>query len=385
MRYNNYSLLKNSIIHLEKLIAIKTVSNLSNLAKIGYIESILKPLGYCCVRDYNQTKDKANLWASFGKKDKAGIVLSGHTDVVPIEDQKWSKPAFTLSQKQGKLYGRGTCDMQSFLALILTFAPFYKELKIPVHLCFSYDEEVGCLGIRNLLKKLPKICPTTPKMCFIGEPTEFFPIIAHKGKTTCSLVIQGLSCHSAYLTQGVNAIFYAIEFINFFTKLSKENKRYQDSQFIVPYSTFHVGIIKGGTSLNIVPQTCQINFEIRAIDEKKNEQNIAQIIDFVATMNKKLQIKHSSCGAKLAIDNYASFAISKNTEIFELACKFSEKATSKKADYATEASAFQKAGIPSIVIGGGNVSQAHKPDEYIELDQLEKGIQFFNKMCQHFQ
>lgn len=385
MIYHRKNLLEHCLIHLAKLISINTTSNLSNLKKIDYLESVLKPLGYRCIRVYNQEKNKANLWASIGDLQKAGVILSGHTDVVPITEQKWTKEPFTLAIKEQKLYGRGTCDMQSFLALMLSFAPFYHQLKIPIHLCFSYDEEVGCLGIRNLIQQLPKICPVLPKMCFVGEPTELFPVIAHKGKTIFSLLVTGLECHSAYLNQGVNAIFYAMEILEFFQKLAIQNQELQDAQFSVPYSSFHLGIIKGGTSLNIVPKNCSANFEIRAIDEKKNKQNIQMILDFVTQINQKLQKIHPECGAKVKVDNYPSFTISKNTEIFKLACRFSNKKTSKKTDYATEASAFQKAGIDSIVIGGGNVNQAHKPDEYIELSQLEKGVQFLDKMFQHFQ
>lgn len=382
--YNKDELFQVCLSHLEKLIAINSTSNLSNLPKIEYIESILKPLGYRCFRNYNYEKDKTNLWASIGDPQKAGVVLSGHTDVVPIMGQKWTKPAFSLSLEKNKAYGRGTCDMQSFLALMLAFAPFYSKLKIPMHLCFSYDEEVGCLGIRNLVKELPKICPCLPKMCFVGEPTKFFPTIAHKGKTIFSLLVHGLEGHSAYLNEGVNAIFYAIEIIHFFQKLAKQNTEPKDFDFVVPYSSFHLGVIAGGTSLNIIPKTCKVEFEIRAIDEQKNKQNIQKISDFVQKTHQKLQNLHPDCGAEIKIDNYPSFAISKDTEIYHLACQFSEKKEWKKVDYATEASAFQKAGIPTIVIGGGSVTQAHKPDEYIELAQLEKGVDFLDKMFQHF-
>ena len=385
MNYNKKDLLDACLVHLAKLIGIDTTSHLSNLKKIEYIESVLKPLGYRCNRVYNPDRTKANLWAGIGKIQEAGIVLSGHTDVVPVVGQKWTKDPFCLLLENKKLYGRGTCDMQSFLALMLSFAPFYTQLKIPIYLCFSYDEEVGCLGIRRLISELPKLCPVLPKMCFIGEPTNFFPIVSHKGKTIFSLLVKGLECHSAYLDKGVNAIFYTMEILNFFYQLAEKNKAKKDFDFEVPHSSFHLGLIQGGSSLNIIPKTCTAKFEIRTINKKQNQSNIQKIIDFVAKINQKIQKLHPDCGAEIEIDDYPNFSISENTKIFRLACEFSDQKISKKGDYATEASAFQSVGIDSIVIGGGSVAQAHKPDEYIELSQLEKGVDFLDKMFFHFQ
>ena len=383
--YHKEELLQTCLQHLEKLLSINTTSNLSNLPKIEYIESILKPLGYSCIRNYNQKKDKANLWASIGNLEKAGIILSGHTDTVPITGQEWTKPAFALTKENNKIYGRGSCDMQAFLALMLTFAPFYQYLKEPIHLCFSYDEEIGCLGIRQLIKELPKICPVLPKMCFVGEPSEFYPIIAHKGKTIFSLFVRGLESHSAYLDKGVNAINYAMKILQYFYHLGEENKTIQDNDFTVAYSSFHLGVLEGGSSLNIVPKTCRAEFEIRAVNEEKNTENIQKILKFVAKVDQEMKQKSLKCGAEIQVDNYPAFSISKDTEIFQLACRFSEKKETKKVDYATEASAFQMLNIPTIVIGPGNIAQAHKPDEYIELQQLVEGIDFLDRMFQYFQ
>ena len=392
---------KDTLKHLEKLIAINSVSENSNLEKIAYIESVLKPLGYSLLRDYDSTKQKANLWASIGDVEKSGIALSGHTDVVPSKGQKWTKEPFCLTLSENKAYGRGTTDMQSFLALMLSFAPFYKKLQLPVHFCFSYDEEVGCLGIRELAKNFHKVCPVLPKMCFIGEPTEFTPVIAHKGKTNLTLEVRGLECHSAYLEKGINAITESLKVLDFFLKLGAENKKIEENKkikenkkieenkkiknelFFTPYSSYHLGTIKGGTKANIIARDCVCEFEIRAIDKERHQENLKKIEDFVFNLNENLKKKHPASFAKIKIDDYPSFSVKESSPICQLAKKWTQKEFGK-ADYATEASIFAKLGIPSLVVGPGNIEQAHKPDEYITKEQLKEGVDFLCKMHQYF-
>ncbi|WP_165676184.1 M20/M25/M40 family metallo-hydrolase, partial [Metapseudomonas otitidis] len=239
---------------LERLVAFPTVSRDSNLALIGFIRDYLAGQGVTSELFLNAEGTKANLFATLGPTDQGGVVLSGHTDVVPVDGQAWTRDPFRLSESEGRLYGRGTADMKGFIASVLAAVPAFlaQPLRLPVHLAFSYDEEVGCLGVRSLLDALAQR-PNRPRLCLIGEPTELRPVLGHKGKLAMRCQVHGAACHSAYAPQGVNAIEYAARLIGHLGEIGEELARpeHHDPRFDPPYSTVQTGLIEGGRALNI--------------------------------------------------------------------------------------------------------------------------------------
>lgn len=253
---------------LADLVAFDTVSRESNLALIDYVRDYLAGFGVDSELFFDADGRKANLYATIGPSDRGGVCLSGHTDVVPADGQAWSVPPFRLSERDGRLYGRGTADMKGYLACVLAAVPAFlaAPLRLPVHLAFSYDEEVGCLGVRSLLAALERR-PHKPLLCIIGEPTELKPVLGHKGKLAMRCEVHGAACHSAYAPQGVNAIEYAARLIG---RLGEIGARLavperHDRRFDPPYSTVQTGLIQGGRALNIVPAECRFDFEVRAL------------------------------------------------------------------------------------------------------------------------
>ena len=253
---------------LARLIGFATVSRDSNLALIGFIRDYLAELGVACELFHNPEGTKANLFATVGPRDVGGVVLSGHTDVVPVDGQAWTVEPFALSERDGRLYGRGTADMKGFIASVLAAVPAFlaQPLRMPVHLAFSYDEEVGCLGVRSMLAALEQR-PCKPRLCLIGEPTELKPVLGHKGKLAMRCQVQGAACHSAYAPYGVNAIEYAAKLIGKLGEIGEALAlpAHHDERFDPPFSTVQTGVIKGGRALNIVPAECEFDFEVRAL------------------------------------------------------------------------------------------------------------------------
>lgn len=253
---------------LAQLVRFDTTSRESNLALIDFVRTYLQDHGVACELVYNAHKSKANLLATLGPADVPGIVLSGHTDVVPVDGQRWSVAPFELTEKDGKLYGRGTADMKGYIACVLACVPALVKapLRMPVHIALSYDEEVGCLGVRSLIERFHGQA-VKPLLCVIGEPTELKPVLGHKGKLAVRCDVHGAACHSAYAPSGVNAIEYAARLISELVRLGEGLKAPQhlDQRFDPPFSTVQTGLINGGKALNIVPQNCSFDFEVRAL------------------------------------------------------------------------------------------------------------------------
>ena len=249
---------------LAQLVRFDTTSRESNLALIDFVRTYLQGHGVACELVFNAQKSKANLLATLGPAGVPGIVLSGHTDVVPVDGQRWTVAPFDLTEKDGKLYGRGTADMKGYIACVLACVPALVQapLRMPVHIALSYDEEVGCLGVRSLIERF-HAQPVKPLLCVIGEPTELKPVLGHKGKLGMRCQIHGAACHSAYAPSGVNAIEYAARLISELVRLGETLKAEQhlDARFDPPFSTVQTGVISGGKALNIVPQDCSFDFE----------------------------------------------------------------------------------------------------------------------------
>ena len=377
---------KNAIDILKSLVGFDTTSSKSNLDLIEFIESYLNNHKIKSTLVYDSSGKKANLFATIGSGNERGIMLSGHTDIVPITGQTWTDDPFHLTQKENKLYGRGTADMKGFLALILSRVPkmISTNLSKPIHLAFSYDEEVGCVGVHRLLD-LINGNSIKPTFCIVGEPTSMEVVTGHKGKCGYQVVVRGLSCHSGQAPFGVNAINYAAKLISHITEISKEKsiKGPFDYDYEVPYTTLHTGVISGGTILNIVPDSCQFEFEIRHLIED-NPRELINKIKLYAKEHLVPDMHKISSKTDIHFEEkvtYPGLSIDENSEPVRYIKKLLNNEKHKKVIFGTEGGLFQeKLNLPTVVCGPGSIDQAHKADEYISINQLEKGGKFLDDL-----
>ncbi|KTT10961.1 acetylornithine deacetylase [Pseudomonas oryzihabitans] len=361
---------------LARLVAFDTTSRESNLALIDFVAGYLDGFGVPYERIHNAEGTKANLFAPLGPADVPGIVLSGHTDVVPVDGQAWTRPPFELSESDGKLYGRGTADMKGYLACLLALVPAASRapLRRPLHLALSYDEEVGCLGVRSLLDQLVQR-PVKPLLCLIGEPTELKPVLGHKGKVAMRCQVQGAACHSAYAPQGVNAIEYAARLVVELGRLGEALKAAdrQDVRFDPPFSTVQTGLIGGGKALNIVPQDCAFDFEIRALPAQDPYQVIRQLQAYAenALLPAMRAISGQSAIRFTELSSYPGLDTAAESAAAEWIALFCGSRDFGTVAFGTEGGLFAAAGIPTVVCGPGNMAQGHKPDEFVTQAQLD--------------
>ncbi|KAI2682309.1 acetylornithine deacetylase [Pseudomonas sp. TNT3] len=360
---------------LKTLVGFDTTSRESNLHLIEFVRDYLAGFDVPCELIYNEQRSKANLFATIGPAQRPGIVLSGHTDVVPVDDQPWTLAPFELTERDGKLYGRGTADMKGYIACVLALVPSLvrADLKKPVHIALSYDEEVGCLGVRSLLSELAKR-PVKPMLCIIGEPTELKPVLGHKGKLAMRCDVHGEACHSAYAPLGVNAIEYAAELISELGRIGHRLKapEHHDVRFDPPFSTVQTGVISGGKALNIVPADCRFDFEIRTLpshDPSEVAQQLQafaeqQVLPRMRAVSEQSDIRFSELSA------YPGLATDAHSEAAELIAAFSGSREFGTVAFGTEGGLFDAAGIPTVVCGPGSMDQGHKPDEFVSLEQL---------------
>jgi len=360
---------------LERLVGFATVSRDSNLELIRFIEAYLAGHGVQSELFYNEEGSKANLFATIGPLTSGGVVLSGHTDVVPVDGQAWTVDPFRLTQKDGRLYGRGTADMKGFIASVLAAVPTFvqRALLRPVHLAFSYDEEVGCLGVRPMLAELQKR-PHKPRLCLIGEPTELKPVLGHKGKLAMRCEVRGAACHSAYAPYGVNAIEYAAQLIGQLGTIAARlaHPDLHDPRFDPPFSTVQTGVIKGGRALNIVPAECEFDFEVRALPDF-DAQDVANQLQAYAEEQvlPRMRAVHADTDVRLRpLSAYPGLATPPESEAARLLALLSNSSEFATVAFGTEGGLFDQAGIPTVVCGPGSMDQGHKPDEFIALDQL---------------
>ncbi len=362
---------------IRELVAFPTVSRDSNLQLIDYLRELLRPLDADLRLTFDDDRRKANLFATLGPRGGSGIVLSGHTDVVPVDGQDWTSDPFTVSERDGRLYGRGTSDMKSFIACALALAPQYvnRGLKTPLHLAFSYDEEVGCLGVRGLLEDMVA-AGIRPRSCVVGEPTEMRPVIAHKGKQSYRCTVRGLASHSAYAPYGVNAVEAAAEAVAFLKQLARRHRDRgpYDRGFDIAYTTVHTGVIHGGTALNIVPQDCVFDFEFRNLPGDDPEQLRAEFEEHVRkVIEPEMHAVDPRCGFSIRkMSEIPALDTGAEAEITALAQEFSGSGDILKVSFGTEASQFQAAGVPTVVCGPGSIREAHKPDEFVTLEQVAR-------------
>lgn len=368
-----------------KLISFDTVSRNSNHAMINYIQEYLAGYNIDSHLVPNADLSKANLYATIGPNVAGGVILSGHTDVVPIDDQDWDSDPFTLVEKDGKYFGRGTCDMKGFIAICLAAVPdmVAANLKRPIHFCFSYDEEVGCLGAVDLVDEVVKRFPPV-EAAIIGEPTNMQVANLHKSCSVLITRITGIEAHSSKINLGVSANFAAAKLINFLSDVLDDFKLnpQKDLVGLVPnYSTVNIGLLHGGTAQNIMPRSCEFSTDIRTVPQDNFEKSKTDYEQFAKIIERNMQADNANC--KIEILQKASVPSLEpeiNGDAERLALNLTSNNKAIAVSYGTEAGLFQKAGYSTIVCGPGSIDQAHKPNEFIEISQVEAGIQFIDRL-----
>ena len=366
-----------SLSLLSRLVAFPTISSETNIPLIDFVEDYLASWGVSCTRVPTSDGTKANLFATVGPVDAAGILLSGHTDVVPVADQSWSGDPFILRIDSGKAIGRGAVDMKGFVACALRLVAVASRspLKRPLHIALSHDEGIGCVGVSRMLPLL-KDAIRPPTLCVIGEPTNMAVVVAHKGKFMGRLVCHGVPGHSSDPGSGVNAIMMASDVVGALADLQKSlrNAANPDNAYLVPYTTVHVGKIAGGTSLNVIPALCEMEFEVRHIPGDDQQQLVGMIKSVADTVARSYDAPDRP--ARIAVDilnAYPSLAADPDCAAADLLRALTHSDGPSKVSFGTEAGLFAtELGVPTYVCGPGDVAMAHKADEFITISQLDK-------------
>jgi acetylornithine deacetylase len=374
-----------AIDHLERLVGFATVSRESNLELIEYVRGDLAGLGVESRIVASEDGRKANLFATIGPADRPGIVLSGHTDVVPCEGQAWTSDPFAVRRDNGRLYGRGTADMKGFIACCLAMAreAVTRRLATPIHFAFSYDEEIGCIGVRRLLDQLAE-SPVRPRFCIVGEPTLMQVATAHKGKASWRVVAHGLEAHSSLAPDGVNAIHLAVDLIGRIRAMQDEmaESGQRDGAYDVAYTTLHVGIISGGETINIVPNRASFDFEIRYLPGDDVDEMFRRIEAAADEIAEAARARFA--GARLVFEplvSYPALDTGPDEEIVTFVKSLARANATTKISFGTEGGLFQqRLGVPSVVCGPGAIAVAHKPDEYVEASQLDACSAFLSRL-----
>ncbi|WKX25437.1 acetylornithine deacetylase [Tatumella ptyseos] len=371
---------------LSKLVSFDTTSRESNLALIDYVQHYLAEQGFQAEILYNPERTKANLVVCIGPRVTGGILLSGHTDVVPVDGQQWHYPPFSLILDNERCYGRGTTDMKGFIACSLAMITVLDadQLKKPVWLGLSYDEEVGCLGVHDLVAYLDSQ-PIKPELCVVGEPTSMQPVNGHKGKIALRCQVKGKACHSAYTPQGVNAIHYASRLIHFI--LDQENilTTERNPRFDPPFSTLHVGTISGGEALNIVPDNCKFDMELRYLPGY-SASFLIEGIKAYAQQQLLPNMRERSRDSNITFETLAAYPglhLDETTPWLQRLLKWTDCSSPQTVSFGTEGGLYQASGITSVVCGPGSMEQGHKADEYIEKGQLVQCLALLEKIIQH--
>jgi acetylornithine deacetylase len=360
---------------LARLIAFDTTSTTSNLQLIDFIRNLLDEHAIASQLVHNDDRSRANLYATIGPDNIGGVMLSGHTDVVPTTGQDWNSNPYQMLSDDQLLIGRGACDMKGFIACVLAALPEIgaDSLQTPIHLAFSYDEEIGCVGAKRLVETMEGF-EVKPRIGLIGEPTDMAMVLGHKGKVSYRVTVTGLSCHSAYISNGVNAVEYAAELIAFIRAMNTRVQQQQlDQSYSVPHSTFHVGNIKGGTALNIVPRQCEFEFEIRNLPQQDIETLVHDIKHYA---NDVLLADMRERYPEAAIEfDELSYYPGLHTDPASTVIAYTRAINpvdriGDNVSFGTEAGLFDDIGINCLVCGPGSIDQAHKPDEFVKREQM---------------
>lgn len=377
---------------LETLVAFDTTSRNSNLELIATVKDALHKQGVSSWLAHNPERTKANLFATLpattgpdAGATQGGIVLSGHTDVVPVDGQQWDSDPFVLTEKNGLLYGRGSCDMKGFIAASLAMVPEFLAMPRvkPIHLALSFDEEVGCMGVTSMLDELQRR-GFSADGCVVGEPTSMNVVVAHKGINAFSCKVHGKAAHSSLTPQGCNAIEYAAQLIcaiRNFADAYKANGPYEEL-YDVPFSTMTTNQIRGGIAINTIPDLCEFTYEFRNLPGMSPHPMQAQIMAYIQdTLLPRMRREYAD--ANIAVDTIAmtpGLETAEQDAIVLLVEALSDNSKKRKVAYGTEAGLFQQIGIPTVVCGPGDIAQAHKPNEFVAIDQLARCEQFLRKL-----
>ncbi len=370
---------------LARLVAFDTTSHKTNIPLIRFVEDYLLHHGVTSQRVTTADGLKASLYATIGPAGIGGVALSGHTDVVPVVGQAWDTDPFTLTERDGRLYGRGACDMKGFVACVLAAVPdlVQRRLTVPIHIALSYDEEVGCTGVRPMIAELGGRL-VMPRMVFVGEPTLMTVVDAHKGPVRWNVEVSGRAAHSSMAPLGVNSITYAARLIGELEAIEADLKAAPPSpRFDPPYATLQVTEITGGTASNIVPVTCSFGWEIRALPGLDVRAIEARLTRFAETRCLP-QMRATAPEADIKIrrtNEVPPFGAEAGSEVVGLALKLAQQNETFAVSYATEAGLFQSGGAPSVVIGPGNIAQAHTANEWVETAELQRCSAFIGRLA----
>ncbi|MEM9739186.1 MAG: acetylornithine deacetylase [Pseudomonadota bacterium] len=369
---------------LERLVSFDTTSRLSNLDLIDWAEHALTEAGGVCRRIPDETGNKANLWARIGPEVPGGLVLSGHTDVVPVDGQPWVTDPFALTEREGRLFGRGTCDMKGFVALCLAFAPRFAAANLarPVHFAFSHDEEVGCQGAPAMIDEI-MASGLAPSGVWVGEPTNWQVVSQHKGIAAFEVLVTGREAHSSLPDHGVSAIAEAVHMINALVSISQNAPVTDPEGFPAEpgRTTITIGEIQGGTAVNILARECRFVFDIRCVPGEAPSDVLAP---FWACVNqRRTEIQRKAPEGDIVVRQISDappLAMSADNRAESLARAITGDNANRAVAYATEAGQFQRALCPAVICGPGSIEQAHQPNEYLEVRQLEQGIEVFHAL-----
>ncbi len=370
---------------LARLVEFDTTSHKSNLELVTFVEDFLHRHGVISHRVASQNGEKASLFATIGPDHIGGIALSGHTDVVPVDGQLWDSDPFVLRETGDRFYGRGACDMKGFLACVLASVPDFAQrtLKIPVHIAFSYDEEIGCLGVRPMISEFGKTLPK-PRLVIVGEPTSMQVVDAHKGPIRWQVDVTGRAAHSSMAHIGVNAITYAMRIVAELERIAAELKvTTRNDRFEPPYATLQVTRIDGGTASNIIPVSCRFGFDVRSVPGLDADA-IERRVEAFAETQCLPEMRRIAPEAKITVTRANSvppFAVDAASEIVALTLKLAEQNSTHAVSYATEAGLFQVAGSAAIVCGPGDIAQAHTANEWIAANEIHKCMAFLGRLA----
>jgi acetylornithine deacetylase len=375
---------------IERLIGFRTVSRDSNLGLIEWVRDYLHRCGATTRLTYDTTGKKANLFATLGDSKKPGLILSGHTDVVPVDGQQWDTDPFAVTERDGKLFARGSADMKGFIGIVLAQAPKFvaalneNRLDAPLHYSLSYDEEVGCLGVRGLIRDLEEN-GIRPAGCVVGEPTSMQPIIAHKSTYRFRCSVHGREAHSSYVTHGVNAIEYAARLVVFIRHITDRLAQLEtrDYGFTVPYSTLSTGVIHGGIAANVVPKDCVFQVDLRTLPHTSADTLYQEIRAYAQALAREMQAVDPDSGIDMEwLSQTVGLSAAETDAIVQWAMRLSGNTTVGKVSYGTEAGLFQKMGVATVICGPGDIAQAHRPNEFVTLDQLARCESFVERILE---
>jgi len=371
---------------LETLVAFDTTSRDSNLALIEWVEAYLERHGVPHRRVPNAEGTKSNLIASIGPAEDGGVVLSGHTDVVPVDGQPWSTDPFKLVERDGRLYGRGSCDMKGFLALALAATPeLAARGRRPVHLALSYDEEVGCLGAPDMIEVIARELPR-PSLVIVGEPTSMEAVNGHKGIATFTVTVRGREAHSSQTQQGVSAIMEAVPLMASLRRLAAELEAQADpaSPFTPKGATLTIGVVEGGTAANILARECRFLFDLRCPPGLDPVQLLKPFHEEVAALDRALKARAREAGAEIRNRSLTPALAPESDGAAEAFVRrlAGDNGPPRVVAFAAEAGQFQEAGFSTVMCGPGSIAQAHQPDEFVERAQMERGASFMRRLIE---